>query len=248
MDKVADNDVADNDVVDNGSVDNDVADWLDDEQRILNIQQNPVREPMKSIRGVFIFINQYHYIDKIVVEDIVSFGEHNNEFRIPFSQVLRLVQSKRYVTSNTKYIFREVCLFNVDLEAEHVQGFVNDGDGDGDGDRNGGRFFRVLPATEDIIIPPSIFIFHSVNTLYFYFQEVLLKRAGEPRSILKTVDSENPKEMSHNTTKKRVSLKEKPVVHSRENTKYATKNHTKRACSRGARETRKHISVKHINT
>ena len=232
--------------MDNDVVDNDVADWLDDEQRILNIQQNPVREPMKSIRGVFIFINQHHYIDKIVVEDIVSFGEHNNEFRIPFSQVLRLVQSKRYVTSNTKYIFREVCLFNVDLEAEHVQGFVNDGDGDGDGDS--GRFFRVLPATEDIVIPPSIFIFHSVNTLYFYFQEVLLKRAGEPRSILKTVDSENLKEMSHNTTKKRVSLKEKPVVHSRENTKYATKNSTKRACSRGARETRKHISVKHINT
>ena len=44
--------------------------WMDDEQRILNIQQNPVREPMKSIRGVFIFVNQQHYIDKIVVEDI----------------------------------------------------------------------------------------------------------------------------------------------------------------------------------
>jgi hypothetical protein len=55
----------------------------------------------------------------------------NDEFRIPFSKVLRLVQSKRYVTSNTKYIFREACLFNVDLEAEHVQGFVNDDD-DGD--------------------------------------------------------------------------------------------------------------------
>ena len=240
-------------VADKGSAGNEDLDWLDDEQRILNIQQNPVREPMKSIRGVFIFTNQHHYIDKILVEDIVRHGEHNNEFRLPFSKVLQLVQSKRYVTANTKYIFREACLFNVDLEAEHVQGFVNDGDGDGDGHGAGGgddgQFFRVLPATEDIVIPPSIFIFHSVNTLYFYFQEVPLKRAGEPKSILKTVVPENLKEMSHNTTKKRVSLKEKPVVYSRENMKHGTKNHTKRTCSRsGARETRKHISVKHINT
>jgi CO dehydrogenase/acetyl-CoA synthase beta subunit len=69
MDKVTDK------VMDKVS-DNEDLDWLDDEQRMLNIQQNPVREPMKSIRGVFIFINQQHYIDKIVVEDIVRYGEH----------------------------------------------------------------------------------------------------------------------------------------------------------------------------
>ena len=45
-------------------------DWINDEQRLLDIQQNPVREPMKSIRGYFIFINQHQYIDKILVEDI----------------------------------------------------------------------------------------------------------------------------------------------------------------------------------
>jgi hypothetical protein len=50
----------------------------------------------------------------------------------------------------------------------------------------------VLPATEDIVIPPSIFIFHSMNTLYFYFQEVPLKRAGEPKSILKTMREGRP--------------------------------------------------------
>jgi len=178
--------------------------WMDDEQRILNIQQNPVREPMKSIRGVFIFVNQQHYIDKIVVEDIddKSF-EETTEFRIPFSKVLQLVQAKRYVTANTKYIFREVCLYNVDLEAEHVQGFVHN--------EEPRSFFRVLPATEDILIPPSIFIFHSVNALYFYFQEVPLKRVPEPKSILKTGPYENLKEISHNTTKKRVVLKKNPV-------------------------------------
>ena len=237
--------------------------WMDDEQRILNIQQNPVREPMKSIRGVFIFVNQQHYIDKIVVEDIVDQSpEVTTEFRIPFSMVLRLVQSKRCVTANTKYIFREVCLYNVDLEAEHVQGFVYN--------EEPRSFFRVLPATEDIVIPPSIFIFHSVNTLYFYFQEVPLKRVPEPKSILKTGASNNSTRVEtpkgsltglcpslldasgvrlgpHNTTKKRVVLKKNQVFVDFSHTKGVEKI-TNNEGQRPVRVTRKHISVKNIDT
>ena len=280
--------------------------WMDDEQRILNIQQNPVREPMKSIRGVFIFVNQQHYIDKIVVEDIdvlrseppkgglqlelrrssetsnnerqspvrdpkgvstlVELFENQSpegttEFRIPFSKVLQLVQSKRCVTANTKYIFREVCLYNVDLEAEHVQGFVYN--------EEPRSFFRVLPATEDIVIPPSIFIFHSVNTLYFYFQEVPLKRVPEPKSILKTgasnssslfiekrsfSDRSSRSEATsgvrlgpHNTTKKRVVLKKNQVFVDFSHTKGVEKI-TNNEGQRPVRVTRKHISVKNIDT
>ena len=237
-------------------------DWMNDEQRLLDIQQNPIREPIKSIRGYFIFINQHQYIDKILVEDIsrenptkhgiqkggkppnfegrspIVDAPIDTNFRLSFSKVLRLTQSKKYTTSNTKYIFKEACLFHVDLEAEHVQGFVNesdDGIGLGSVDK---RFFRVLPATEDIVIPPSMFMFHSVNALYFFFQEVPLKRMSGPKSILKM---ENHKEMLHNTTKKRVSLKENPVFHVRD-------HQTKKAFSRiNSRGTRKHISVKNID-
>jgi hypothetical protein len=169
--------------------------WIDIQQRLLDIQQNPVREPMKSILGHFIFINQHQYIDKIVVEEIIhdTVGftapsvtddeATSDEFRIPFSKVLQMIQSKKYVTSTTKYVFKEVSMFHIDLEPEHIQSFVNDND-----NSNYSRFFRVLPSSEDIVIPASIFIFHSVNALYFLFQEIPLTRVLAPKPILKKMD------------------------------------------------------------
>ena len=72
-------------------------------------------------------------------------------------------------------------MFHIDLEPEHIQGFVND-------NSNYSRFFRVLPSSEDIVIPASIFIFHSVNALYFLFQEIPLTRVLAPKPILKKMD------------------------------------------------------------
>jgi len=179
--------------------------WIDIQQRLVDIQQNPVREPMKSIVGNFIFMNQHQYIDKIVVEEIIhepeatsgqrsyasqlqsskvaSLPENFDEFRIPFSKVLQMIQSKKYVTSTTKYVFKEVLMFHIDLEPEHIQSYVNDND-----NSNYSRFFRVLPSSEDIVIPASIFIFHSVNALYFLFQEIPLTRVLAPKPILKKMD------------------------------------------------------------
>ena len=39
--------------------------WIQKEQRIQNIQNNHIREPMDSIHAVFIYINQNNYINKI---------------------------------------------------------------------------------------------------------------------------------------------------------------------------------------
>jgi hypothetical protein len=222
----------------------DDVDWIDNEQRILHIQQNPVREPLTSIRGVFLFINQHQYIDKIVVENIVrgDTDPEKHEFRLPFSRVLQLVQAKKYVTANTKYIFKEVCLFHVDLDAEHVQGFVNE-------EETGvvdSRFFRVLPSTEDIVIPPAIFIFHTVSALYFYFTEVPLKRASLPKSILRPPVNADTKgsdalAIPHNVTKKRVRL----TVSTTGGTGRVRSTHKNVGLLIGSRRsTRKHISEK----
>ena len=46
------------------------------------------------------------------------------------------------------------------------------------------RFFHTLPYIEDIIIPNSIFMFHSLNALYFLFQEVSMKSVSNLKSIV----------------------------------------------------------------
>ena len=44
--------------------------WIQQEKRVQDIQNNYSREPMESISGIFIYINQNNYIDKIVREII----------------------------------------------------------------------------------------------------------------------------------------------------------------------------------
>ena len=48
-----------------------------------------------------------------------------------------------------------------------------------------GRFFRKVSVVDDIIVPPSIGVFHSVNSLYFFSHESFLRKARQPKSILK---------------------------------------------------------------
>jgi len=146
---------------------------------MLNISQTPVREPMTSILCHFIYINQYQYIDNIVTEELS--WDTDGPRVIPSAKVLQMIQTKRYNTPNTKYIFKESCLFHVDLEPEHVQEFAAREDDAVDFR----RFFRVLPPVEDIVLSDAIFLFHSVSAIYFFFQEVPLKRGSNPKSILK---------------------------------------------------------------
>jgi hypothetical protein len=69
----------------------------------------------------------------------------------------------------------------VDLESENLQQFIQ-GDNYVDISK---RFLQVLPLLDDIVVPPSIFVFHHLNSLYFLFKEVVNKQTAAPKSILK---------------------------------------------------------------
>jgi hypothetical protein len=79
----------------------------------------------------------------------------------------------------------------VDLEPNHIQEFVY-------GDLDNNRFFKVFSIVEDIVISPSIFIFHSLNSIYFVFQEIELIENPIIKPILKIGGEKDSKK----TTKK----------------------------------------------
>jgi hypothetical protein len=70
-------------------------------------------------------------------------------------------------------------LYNIDLEPQHIQDFVQDVGVDT------GRFFKKFSIVDDIRINPSIFIFHSLNAIYFIFQEIELVLNPLIKPILK---------------------------------------------------------------
>ena len=153
--------------------------WLEEQERILSIDHTLHREPMKTIKCYFFYINMNDYIDKIDMEELDIGGVDG----IGSGTVLKIIQSKKVYTVNTKYIFKDLFIYHIDLEPEQIQGFV---DFSGDLGEFSSRFFRKLSVVDDIVISPSIEIFHSVNGLYFFFHETFLRKAREPKSILKS--------------------------------------------------------------
>ena len=177
--------------------------WIEQQERILQTQECYSREPMDSILCYFVYVNLENSIEKVTSERIDlgqrsfasqhsetinqenakrsdDLGGDGNKTVISSEQVLQLIQSNRISTPTTKYIFQESFLYYVDLESENLQQFIQ-GDNYVDISK---RFLQVLPLLDDIVIPPSIFVFHHLNSLYFLFKEVVNKQMA-PKSILK---------------------------------------------------------------
>ncbi len=151
----------------------------------MNIHQNHPPEPMRTITCHFIYVNKNNYIDSIVCD-----REPVTDNRIPKEQVLRIVEQRRHCNSNTRYTFKDVCLFLVDLKPEQISTFSQD-------DPNP-MFLVKLQLLEDIPIEPSIFLFHDLNALYFVFQEEDVGVKTPLKSILNTGRGDR----KQNTTKR----------------------------------------------
>jgi len=182
--------------------------WIKDQERLHDIQTNYCREPMQSIDLIYIYINQNLYIDKILYEKQVLEPHINNVDSVLKKEILlKLIQSKKLFTPGSKYKLIDIMTYNVEMEPTNIQSYSKTENIV----ENSAGFFKVLPIIDDIIITPSIFIFHGVNAIYFVYQEVKVERNRHTvKSILKTkIDIESskteerePLKCSQKTTKK----------------------------------------------
>jgi len=179
-------------MAENNDIDLDIS-WIEEQEKIQNIDKNYFREPMDSINIHIIYINANLYIENIKKEthELTKKERHTV---LEKERVLQIIQSKKKTTPYSKYKFMDALLYNVDLEPEQIQNYANSKESEST------YFLKPVRIMEDIIVPQSIFVFHGINALYFFFKE-------EPRtdiaqiknkSILKT-DGDAP---PHKTTKK----------------------------------------------
>jgi hypothetical protein len=173
--------------------------WIEEEEKLLRIQNNYRRESVDSIKCFFLFMNKNHYIEQITDEMVcVQDGKISKE------RVLKLIQEKRYQKQNVKYVFSDAWMFLVDLEPDQIQIYSQMDVSI--------RFLTPLPLLEDINIAPSIFIFHDLNAVYFLFEEVESEVRVAPKSALKNagIKKKATKKVSYskhfNTTRKNISI------------------------------------------
>jgi hypothetical protein len=124
-------------------------------------QDNYEREGMEEIRVFFVYMDATGALEKITkeVEGIVE-GELSKE------RLLHLIQTKRHLPhrGGVKYRFADLLAFHIPLEPGELGEFVKQ--------EPRADFMKSLPIFDSVVIDPSIFIFHDVNALFFFFKEV----------------------------------------------------------------------------
>lgn len=121
------------------------------------IQDDCERECVEEIRMFFVYIDSHFSIEKITKD--IEMVENNI---ISKERILQLIQTKKLV--GKKYKFLELMSFHVSLEPAQLNDFVK---GDFSGD-----FFKSVPIFDSIELAHSIFFFHDLNSLFFFFLEV----------------------------------------------------------------------------
>jgi hypothetical protein len=121
------------------------------------------KEPMPDISISFVFVNLNNEIHKIVAEKYdleLDEEEEGGDAFLSKEDILSIV-SKKIKFENSHYRLFDLFLFNVDLEPCELSSF------------SVSRSFIVNKnILEDIVVPCSVPIFHSLNSLFVVLREI----------------------------------------------------------------------------
>lgn len=90
--------------------------------------------------------------------------------------------------TKTKYRLLEILLYNIDLDTQDLS-LISETD-----------HLKIVTTMDEIVIPPSLFVFHEINCLYFIFQEVI-QDYQSPKPILKILSDIIPRTNPKKTKK-----------------------------------------------
>ena len=130
-----------------------------------------VREPMSKIKIHFVYIDNYSKIDRVLSEyyslDIFE-NDSNSGSILSQSRLLQIIQSKRQILDK-RYKLDDILLYFITMDSGQLHSFVQDKT---NSDKSEYLQSKQIPC--NIVVPSSIFIFHSMNSIYLIFREMTL--------------------------------------------------------------------------
>jgi hypothetical protein len=148
-------------------------DWIQQEQKLHNIHQKCLPEPLYYLSIVHLYINkQSHLVDTV---------KHEIQIKKSISkeEIITLVHKHKRETQVSQFILKDTLLFHIPVEPEDLSKFLQKSF-----DCN--VFLKSFPIIENIDLPNSIFIFHQANTLFFVYYEEDKPSVKKLKSALKT--------------------------------------------------------------
>lgn len=159
--------------------------WIDKEEKMASSDTNYIREPIDDIQLFFIYINSDFEIEHVSKE---SESIYDNGC-ISKERLLQIIQTKRHY-NNKKYRLDDLMSFQIDLEPENIQSFSELDSLDD----ISSSFFKSVPIFDEVVCIPSIFIFHDIASLFFFFNELdtsvkksILRSSSESNRVTKKV-------------------------------------------------------------
>lgn len=215
--------------------------WIDEAE----FKDNYQRELMKDIRTYFIYIDGDGSIEKITKD-----SEFLDNGIISKQHLLHLIQNRRYCPDkgiHKKYKLIDLLFFHVPLESDQLRDFVSEkSSSTPQRDDNGVEqllstssnevgmrkdsidnwLLRSIPIFDSVVVDPSIFIFHDLNSLFFLFKEVeptVIKSILKNGSLSGSLDTRVTKKVrlpvEEYIDKKRKSMKRMLRRHSKQTRK-----------------------------
>lgn len=154
-------------------------DWIHHEQRLSIIHQKCFPEKIPYITLEFIYINKNSEVVETSVEKLPI---NSNTTCLSKELIISIIHNHKKNNSTHNYILKETLLFHIPIQPEVLPSFL-------DHTFNCSTFVKTFPIIEDIILTPSIFIFHPVNTLFFVYCEQDTFAEKQLKSALKTDSS-----------------------------------------------------------
>jgi hypothetical protein len=135
--------------------------WIDTAE----FEESYEKESMSEISMFFVYTDVNGVIENIVKEYIDIELEQIVDGAISKDQLLHIIQTKRQRQGiGKKYRFMDLLLFHVPLAPGELSVFVKGEDKP--------DYLKRLSIFDDVVIDPSIFIFHDLNGLFFVFKEI----------------------------------------------------------------------------
>ena len=168
--------------------------WIEKEEKRFSLELNYVKTSMDSISCYFIYIDENLSIQKVIKENELLVYLNCN-VGILNSRILQIIQDHRHLNNGMKYKLMSIIKYVIDLDVENINEFAYSEEGVMSND-----FLKEVSMFNDIIIESSVFIFHPLNSLYFFLKEdpMLIKPI---KSILRSTDNSN-----HSRSSKKVHI------------------------------------------
>jgi len=182
--------------------------WIQEEQSLL---EGPTTQSTKTLMSEIAF--RYIYIgpnQEIVAHNrtICPLEMCDTYSTLSNARLLKYIKQFQHY-HGTRYKLGEVLLYHVNIDFENIQAFVSFGTAGA---------FSPISMFEDVVIEPSLAIFHEINEIYMFYQDKSVASI-DLVSILKT---ELTKKNIH-TKKVRIAEEAKPAVPQKKKHKHTRK-------------------------